>query len=409
MSASSMPDVTILIPDPVSIFEKHLKSICLDQYSNDNNNLDILPLDCMNVLNIMINISQNLNLSQEQINIISLRMEYLSNILINYDKQKMKEPLLYIHIPKSGGTSFGEWLNKYSQRPTRHCWIPQNLHQSMFTKEFDENLFYSKFKKQKLKQKKTKVPKIPCLLWGHLPFGFDKLYLTKYELNNYNKIIWKSQINYTYLTILRDPVQRVISQFIYESQSKGNSHFWAQIIVNYSFIDWIGYFEESKNLQTQYLSGCHNEAWYNRKYSYLIENKDINVWPQRVINDTSNLYKNINITKKQFEIAINHLIKFGWIGLTQHISESVEQLKIFWNLSTNVSIWKKNVGKKKSVKQRKQNMKEIANKNKKLIEKIKEYNKYDMKLYQLGYLLFLQQKIVLKYHNLQQYHNFSNE
>merc|ERR1711971_996466 len=93
------------------------------------------PSDCNILLESMINISIKLDLSMQEIDILSQRMEYLST------PNHLAEPILYIHIPKTGGTGFGRWLETNSGKRTQHVWIPKNMIPSMFDDRTKRNSF----------------------------------------------------------------------------------------------------------------------------------------------------------------------------------------------------------------------------------------------------------------------------
>ena len=225
-----------------------LVSLCCNSNNKNNNSKtnncnkkEQLPKDCANLLESMINISIFQNLSFYEIDIFASRIEYLMKFL------PQKSPLLFIHVPKTGGTTLGNVFGNNMQRINRddhshekhdktiykHFWSPFDLTRA----------FLSSRRKQ------------IWMIFGHLPHGFHKLFLNgddwanhiEYDVNgklinpknnksikkeekqnenaieNKNKtaVLWQTRINYTYATFLRHPVSRVKSHYYYHKYTMG--------------------------------------------------------------------------------------------------------------------------------------------------------------------------------------------
>merc|ERR1712062_150889 len=147
--------------------------------------------------------------------------------------------------------------------------------------------------------------------------------------------------------------------------------------------EWISYFEEASNCLVQFISGCHHRAWYTKKYKELFDTK-LNPWPRREKNVSPDIFIGMNVSYDQYKIARNHLLNMPWVGLTEYMTESVEQLKVFWNSGGKYKKNNVNGAKPKG---------EMAHKD---MEKVREYNQYDIELWDIGYVLFLQQKLIVK-------------
>ena len=80
-------------------------------------------------------------------------------------------------------------------------------------------------------------------------------------------------------------------------------------------------------------------------------------------------------------------MEMPWVGLTEYLTQSVEQLKVLWGIESNQGDRKENVNGKKP-------KKEIGQK---VIDKIIKFNGYDLALWDLAYVLYLQQSLVIKY------------
>eukprot|EP01084_Bolivina_argentea_P233738 393599_1 len=335
------------------IFRKYLDPIC------KLNNNNTYPFDCFKLLQSMINISIELNLDSTEINILSERISYLNSLKFS----NMKQPILYIHIPKTGGTGFGKWLQKVSGKKTVHIWIPDGMTENMFDKNHYPNanrnkrqlniIIRNRNEMNKFNKRRFKPKPYPNILYGHAAYGFDLLFLTPNEINklskNASELIWESRINYTYITILRHPLTRVPSHYFYHrAGEKDENHKWA---MKKDLFNWIGWFEESSECLVQFISGCHHRSWYNKKYINILE-KNLNPLKRRKQNESPDIFKNINITFLQYKIARNHLLLMGFIALTEYLNECVEQLKIFWNINRKQGSKYANVNRKKPKKKK---------------------------------------------------------
>ena len=227
------------------------------------------------------------------------------------------------------------------------------------------------------------------MIFGHLPYGVHKVFvpnknsnkqiictrdeLQKYDGNMNDVIIWINQVNYTYSTVLRHPLSRLKSHFYFHKANKGDPmHKWAK---NRDLISWTGFLEDSKSCSTAHIGGTHAKAWWNSDMKLLPKRKD-GEYPRA----------DWIVTREHYELARWNLMQMGWVGLFDRLSESVKQLKYFWNLQrTSLSMRNKN---------KRKPQKSLTKKEK---ERILEYNQPDLWLYELGVVLFEQQQLVIKY------------
>ena len=99
------------------------------------------------------------------------------------------------------------------------------------------------------------------------------------------------------------------------------------------------------------------------------------------------MFNEWSVTMAQYKIARRHLLEMPWVGLTEYLTESVEQLKIFWRERTHQGDKHENVNKKKP-------KKEIGQR---ILDQIAKFNEYDLALWDIGYCMYLQQEIAIKY------------
>lgn len=387
-----------------NLFTKYLDPLCSINNTKGLNGTSY-PSDCKHLLESMINLSQSQQFTFDEAQILVERIEYIS-------KQKtFKYPVLFIHIPKTGGTGFGEWLQQ-NVKQTVHIWLPSTLDHNMFDRNHFPNAHRDRRRLNSLKDRNRILPRkvepfrgqkikfnfknpkgvsYPKVLYGHLAYGFDALFLTPNEIrklgHNPPGIVWKPRVNFTYITILRDPMTRVPSHYYYQKgRMEDPNHIWTDMR---DLHDWIGWFEESKDCMVQFVSGCHHLAWYSKEYPEIWEKK-LNPWPYRQRDVSPDMFDEWTVTLEQYKIARRHLMEMPWVGLTEHMTESVDQMKVLWDIdgtskrTDNVN-WNVNNAKPKMP---------IL---KRTRDRIARYNQFDSALYELGYVLFLQQKVVVEY------------
>ena len=173
-------------------------------------------------------------------------------------------PLIFLHLPKTAGTTLGPVLQRHFPRKRTHFILSENI---------DANL--AAFKAMPEAQRHRVQ-----LLRGHQPFGLHE-YLAP---------------GARYLAVLREPVARVISHYHYV-KSTGHPKFIGAIReANMSLADYAasGISGELENGQTRWIAG---------------------IWDDRPL------------VEADLERAIDNIEKhFDWVGLTERFDPSLVEL-----------------------------------------------------------------------------------
>ncbi len=186
----------------------------------------------------------------------------------------MKKIPIFLHIPKTGGTTLRDIINR--QYKSSQIYTIATLKES---ENFHEKNIISTFKEIKI-------------IRGHLKYGF------------HNKI----NIEPVYFTILRNPVERVLSTYYYVLSNKNNPQNLStssKYISIYEFIE-SGINPFLMNGQTQLLAGL-----------------------------TTNVYDPAFHSEELYQIAKTNLENnFIFVGLTEMFDESVVLIKKILNWKT---------------------------------------------------------------------------
>ncbi len=137
---------------------------------------------------------------------------------------KTDASIIFLHIPKTGGSTLHGIINRQHKRGQ---WfdVVNDRKVSEFAELSDE-------KKAKIK-----------VLKGHMAFGHHKDFLQPESVK--------------YITMLRDPVERIISNYYFILQLEGHHTHKAIVENNYSIADYVssGIIANSENAQVRLLSG----------------------------------------------------------------------------------------------------------------------------------------------------------
>jgi len=249
----------------------------------------------------------------------------------------LPKPFLFMHLAKTGGTAYYNILT-LSKVFVLHFWS--------FPSE--EEVYHSGF---------HNFP----VVGGHVSHGFHKWWNGSLE-------------DYSYFTILREPVERVISHYRYHvSRPQDPNYFRA---ANRTIVEWVREVKQGQNAMTAYLSGAEWGAWWNRNDPDF----DLPMLPHY-----ADPPSNFVVTEKHYLRARENLIQ-SIVGLQEHFEQSVQQFEEFFKLGTDVrkASTKANVGEG-----------EVLHLNSQEIAVIHMMNHWDIGLYELAKLLFKQQKEIL--------------
>ncbi|MBD1381914.1 sulfotransferase family 2 domain-containing protein [Metabacillus arenae] len=210
--------------------------------------------------------------------------------------------LIYLHIPKTGGQTLKATIKR--NYPKDKTW---RFHKDGKTAELIR-----------------KADQYICLI-GHRNFGIHR-YLNK---------------PYTYITMLRDPIDRVISIYYYLLRSPGHNLY--DKVKDISFEDFVlddKFRRQTENLQTLFISGKSSKELSIAKHNL------------------KNYFSVVGIMERFDESLFLMSQEFGW---------------------KNINYKKKNVTKNRPAKE---------DFSEKIIDKLKEKNELDIELYEYGKELF---------------------
>jgi len=227
---------------------------------------------------------------------------------------KIDLPLIFLHFPRTGGYTLNEVLKrKFKNNEMYGVYVPEK---GVIPKIVEENFInLPMFEKQKFK-----------FIYGHFFFGLHSFYE-----------------HYSYYTLLRNPLDRVVSMYGIALTSKEH-YLYDYIIKNKMFL---------KDLLKNNISPEFNNGMVRTLAGVQYDGKDCN----------EEIYE---IARKNFD---KYFICFG---ITDRFFESVALMNVKFGISTIIFKEKMNT--------RKVNLSNIL-KDKEVVDLIKERNKYDIQLY----------------------------
>ncbi|SDC82643.1 MULTISPECIES: sulfotransferase family 2 domain-containing protein [unclassified Candidatus Frackibacter] len=232
--------------------------------------------------------------------------------------QNKNRLLIFMHMPKTAGTTLGQ----------------------IFRKQYANQVCGGGAQKDTIGKlsalSDAEINKLKCI-WGHIPFG----------IHNYFKR------PYIYITMLRDPVERIISMYYYLYHNTKIK--WINGLSFKEFLSIKSLKPKIENLQTRFLS------WESRIINYKRTEKNLTSF----MLDSNQGEPNLERAKKN----INDY--FAIVGITELFDESISLIKreLGWD---DIDYTKKNVNSNRPAKD--QLPVEI-------ISMIKEKNKLDIELY----------------------------
>lgn len=235
---------------------------------------------------------------------------------------ELEPVLIFLHIPKTAGTTLNYILEQHYSREERFATFPSRLHPNGSVEGF----------KTLPDAEKTRIK----VLYGHMGFGLHA-YFPRPAV---------------YVTVLRDPIERVLSQF-YHDHREPRSPLYSAIKSGEMDLDsYVRHFAvvgEMDNLQTRMLAG----NWDLRGYG--------------------------ECTLEMLATAKQHLrVHFALVGITERFDE-------FYLMLCHRLGWPAEPYRKHQVTRNRPRQDELDRETLKLI---RDYNQFDIQLYQYASELF---------------------
>ncbi|HBL10851.1 MAG TPA: hypothetical protein DD379_05495 [Cyanobacteria bacterium UBA11162] len=185
--------------------------------------------------------------------------------------------VIFLHIPKTAGTTLYDVIKQHYSHNSIfriHGVIEDQL----------EDL------KKNYEPQKDKI----CLFKGHMTFGLHQFL----------------DCPYTYITILRNPVDRIISVYYYLLQSP--NHPQHHLVKNKTLQDFVQSGTAHNNCQTRFIAGKPNSSSEEQPYQLL----------QRAKKNIKEHFSVVGLTERFDETLILLGIQLGWSGMPFYVAQN---------------------------------------------------------------------------------------
>jgi len=216
----------------------------------------------------------------------------------------LKKPWFGMHIPKTGGTSLGAIF-------AANC-EPKKFHQTWFHPTAA----------QIAKENMTKKD----VIFGHFRYGLHEAFNVS---------------TYSYITVFRDPIDRVVSHYHYHRTIKKDPRTEMARTLNLS--NWLTTSLDAINVHTQFIAGVKRVP-----------------------------------TQEDFELAKRNLRSMGMVGLTERFDETVVLFKYYLNF-TKLTYTKRKVNYQRP---------DVEKLDETMLEQIRAVNLMDLELYEIAKEMF---------------------
>ena len=151
---------------------------------------------------------------------------------------RVADPYFFIHIAKTGGTSFADSLERHPAGPVSGAGV-------IFSHYWDHDHLDVPFT-----VRRTMPERYIHVVGGHLCYGIHRWWASENQ----------ELPEFTYLTILRHPVARVKSHYRYHLGATDPNHYLTR---NRTFVEWAMNVKWAQNVMTGYMAGSESYAWWN--------------------------------------------------------------------------------------------------------------------------------------------------
>lgn len=204
---------------------------------------------------------------EKEINRMNAFVQESSLREIKHDKSV--SPIVFVHIPKTGGMTFYSMI--------REIYKPSELHKiNPAAESVEKYISLSQTRKDGLK-----------VIYGHMDYGLRELLPS----------------NSAYVTLMRHPVERVISHYYYVRRTENDP--LRELAMNSSLYDWVAHcnLEEMENGQTRRLSGVAEGIGFGECSAEVLAQAKTNV---------ARNFALVGITERYDEAYVLMSKMFGW-------------------------------------------------------------------------------------------------